>query len=248
MREQSSFEGVAANVAPESSDAPLLLLDPQLCIRGVNTAYLRATLRDRAALIGEYLFDAFPDDPADAEARGTYKLSLSLETVMSTGRTHNMWVQRYDIEDPAAPGTFIPKVWSPRNTPVFDHGELVGVVHRVDEVIELHAALSAMADAIAADDALDPAEQLHTLAAFAASLPADRERQRALAAENEQLRRALASRDIIGQAKGILMEQYGIDADAAFGLLVRLSQESNTRLVEIARRLVELDHPPPPAA
>ncbi|OBK21941.1 response regulator receiver protein [Mycobacterium asiaticum] len=51
---------------------------------------------------------------------------------------------------------------------------------------------------------------------------------------------ALASRDIIGQAKGMLMHQFDIDAVRAFELLKRLSQESNTPLVNIARAVVEL--------
>ncbi len=54
----------------------------------------------------------------------------------------------------------------------------------------------------------------------------------------QQFRSALASRDIIGQAKGVLMERFAIDAVAAFDLLRRLSQESNTRLADIAERLL----------
>ncbi|WP_428994931.1 GAF and ANTAR domain-containing protein [Mycolicibacterium chubuense] len=54
----------------------------------------------------------------------------------------------------------------------------------------------------------------------------------------EQFRSALATRDVIGQAKGILMERFDIDAFAAFDLLRRLSQESNTKLVDIAERIV----------
>jgi AmiR/NasT family two-component response regulator len=64
-----------------------------------------------------------------------------------------------------------------------------------------------------------------------------------MARENEQLRRAVESRDIIGQAKGMLMERFDVDAAGAFGLLVKLSQESNTRLAHVAQKLVELDHP-----
>lgn len=55
---------------------------------------------------------------------------------------------------------------------------------------------------------------------------------------DEQFRSALASRDIIGQAKGLLMERFGIDALQAFELLKRLSQTSNTPLAEVAQRLV----------
>ncbi|BBY28187.1 ANTAR domain-containing protein [Mycolicibacterium sediminis] len=53
-----------------------------------------------------------------------------------------------------------------------------------------------------------------------------------------QFRSALASRDVIGQAKGMIMERFDVDALHAFELLKRLSQESNTRLVDVAAELV----------
>ncbi|MDG4667974.1 GAF and ANTAR domain-containing protein [Mycobacterium sp. 236(2023)] len=49
---------------------------------------------------------------------------------------------------------------------------------------------------------------------------------------------ALSSRDVIGQAKGIIMERFRVNSTAAFSLLTRLSQESNTKIVDIARDLV----------
>ena len=54
-----------------------------------------------------------------------------------------------------------------------------------------------------------------------------------------QLRNAIASRDIIGQAKGILMNRRGISADEAFELLRRTSQDLNVRLAEIARTIAD---------
>ena len=54
---------------------------------------------------------------------------------------------------------------------------------------------------------------------------------------------AVQSRDIIGQAKGMIMERFDIDAGHAFELLKRLSQNSNMPLAVVARRLVESDHP-----
>jgi GAF domain-containing protein len=57
------------------------------------------------------------------------------------------------------------------------------------------------------------------------------------ARHREQLATALAGRDLIGQAKGILMERHGIDEDAAFAMLVRASQLSNTPLRQVAERL-----------
>jgi transcriptional regulator with GAF, ATPase, and Fis domain len=56
---------------------------------------------------------------------------------------------------------------------------------------------------------------------------------------DEQFRSALASRDIIGQAKGMIMERFKVDAVQAFELLKRLSQGSNTQLAVVARQLVE---------
>lgn len=59
----------------------------------------------------------------------------------------------------------------------------------------------------------------------------------------EQFMAALATRDIIGQAKGIIMERYSCDAEHAFDLLKRLSQETNNPLRDLARQLVETDRP-----
>lgn len=58
----------------------------------------------------------------------------------------------------------------------------------------------------------------------------------------DQFRSALASRDIIGQAKGVIMERFDLDAVEAFELLTRLSQQSNTRVVDIAAALIDSEH------
>jgi hypothetical protein len=51
--------------------------------------------------------------------------------------------------------------------------------------------------------------------------------------------RALASRTLIGQAVGIVMERYGIDDRHAFNFLSRLSQDSNVKLRDLAACVVE---------
>ena len=53
-----------------------------------------------------------------------------------------------------------------------------------------------------------------------------------------QLAQALVSRDLIGQAKGILMERYKISGERAFLVLTRVSQSSNRRLHDVADELV----------
>jgi GAF domain-containing protein len=57
--------------------------------------------------------------------------------------------------------------------------------------------------------------------------------------EGEQLKSALSSRDRIGQAKGIIMQRYKVDDVQAFELMRRLSQDSNTRLVDIAQQVID---------
>ena len=59
-----------------------------------------------------------------------------------------------------------------------------------------------------------------------------------------QLWSAVASRDTIGQAKGMLMERFHLDAERAFAMLVKLSQTSNTRVADVAARIVELGPDP----
>jgi GAF domain-containing protein len=55
----------------------------------------------------------------------------------------------------------------------------------------------------------------------------------------QQLQSAVASRDTIGQAKGIIMERFNVDAVRAFDLLRKLSQADNTPLTVIAQRVID---------
>jgi AmiR/NasT family two-component response regulator len=54
-----------------------------------------------------------------------------------------------------------------------------------------------------------------------------------------QLHTALGNRDLIGQAKAILMERHRMTADAAFGYLSQASQDVNMKLTAVAQHLVE---------
>lgn len=59
------------------------------------------------------------------------------------------------------------------------------------------------------------------------------------AALNGQLLDALETRDLIGQAKGILMAREACDAETAFDILRRASQRSNRKLRDLAADLIE---------
>ena len=63
----------------------------------------------------------------------------------------------------------------------------------------------------------------------------------ALAASNNDanLRRAIDTRHVIGQAQGILMVKYGLDDVRAFAVLRRLSQDGNIKLRQVAQQIVD---------
>lgn len=54
-----------------------------------------------------------------------------------------------------------------------------------------------------------------------------------------QLREATASRALVDQAKGILMEALGCTADEAFGRMREISQQHSIKVTEVARRVIE---------
>jgi GAF domain-containing protein len=55
----------------------------------------------------------------------------------------------------------------------------------------------------------------------------------------QNLEAALQSRAVIDQAKGILMERFKITPDEAFRALIRVSQDGNTKLRDVAQRFVD---------
>ncbi len=65
--------------------------------------------------------------------------------------------------------------------------------------------------------------------------PVEQARQDQITAE---LARISESRSEIDQAKGMLMMVYRLDADAAFELLKRCSQQSNVKLYDLAKQVV----------
>lgn len=60
-----------------------------------------------------------------------------------------------------------------------------------------------------------------------------------VARRDENLEIALDSRSVIGQATGLLMERYGIDAVRAFAVLKRTSSVRNVKLHRIASELIQ---------
>ena len=221
MSSVALLDMVGSRPAFQAARAPYLVLDTHLRIHAANAAYTAATFTTEADLAGAYIFDAFPDNPADPDADGTTKLSASLERVLRSGHRHHMGIQRYDVPDADHGGRFVKKVWSPLNVPLRDaDGRLVGVLHHVEDITDL--------DGLLDGDTSDPPNP------DAADYP-----DHTLVAENRHLRSALRTRGIIEQAKGILIAQRGCTPDEAFTLLVGLSQDTNTKLHVVAQTLVD---------
>ncbi|MFE0514070.1 SpoIIE family protein phosphatase [Streptomyces sp. NPDC058964] len=164
-----------------ATPSPYLVVGPDLEILDVNSAYCRATGRTREDLIGQYLFDAFPDNPADPNADGVRNLSASLHRVLRSKQPDTMAVQKYDIPVSGHPGTFEERWWSPINTPVLGRDEQVAwIIHRVEDVTEFVLSRTARAQ---------PGQALGQQEAMEAELYA---RARELQLVNEQLRKAHA--------------------------------------------------------
>ncbi|WP_426061488.1 PAS domain-containing protein [Hymenobacter sp. B1770] len=112
-----------------------LLLSPEFVILGASDDYLAATLADRATLVGQNLFDAFPDNPETPEANGGANIRASLETARATKQPHEPPLQHHDVPDPDRPGHFVERHWKPRHTPVLDAaGQVQYLIQSVQDI------------------------------------------------------------------------------------------------------------------
>lgn len=90
-------------------------------------------------------------------------------------------------------------------------------------------ALNLSSEKVSAFD--DESEHIGILFAAHASVAMSNER------DQHDLRAAVRTREVIGQAQGVLMERFKLPATAAFRLLVRASQDTNRKLYDIADEL-----------
>ncbi|MFR9798612.1 PP2C family protein-serine/threonine phosphatase [Streptomyces sp. MS06] len=163
-----------------ATPSPYLVLGPDLVIVEVNRAYLEATGRTRDDLLGRYVFDAFPDNPADPEADGVRNLDASLHRVLLTREPDTMALQKYDIPVAGRPEAFEERWWSPINTPILaPDGTVERIIHRVEDVTAFVQSR--------ASGSRPPTGRLSEREALEAELYA---RARELQRLNEELRRA----------------------------------------------------------
>jgi len=115
--------------------SPCMVLGPDLVLVDVNEAACRGTGRTREDLLGRYLFDAFPDNPADPDADGVRNLHASLHWVLRSKQPDTMAPMKYDIPVADRPGVFEERWWSAINTPVLGpDGQVAWILHRGEDV------------------------------------------------------------------------------------------------------------------
>ncbi|MBC6698733.1 PAS domain-containing protein [Hymenobacter puniceus] len=112
-----------------------LLLSPDWVILGASDDYLAATLTQRDTIVGQFIFEAFPDNPQTPEANAVANVRASLQQVMATKRPHEMAPQHYDVPDRTQPGQFVERYWQPRHTPVLDaQGQVQFIIQSVQDI------------------------------------------------------------------------------------------------------------------
>jgi hypothetical protein len=216
----------------QASDAPCLIVDRNLIIRGVNAAYQSATMHGKDELHDRYLFDAFPDNPHDPAADGVAKLGASLERVLRARRRDRMLPQRYDIPHPRDRDRFVTKVWLPVNSPIVEGDQVIGVVHHVEDITDLDANHSRSEVVLTHSQRAD-------IRGLVQALTDTRDVLRAAQHQVEMLQIALETNRDIGAAIGILMYEHKIDREAAWNLLRAVSQQTNHKVRDVALKVIE---------
>ena len=114
--------------------SPYMVLDRELRYVEVNQAYVETLGRDRDALLGQLIFEMFPD-PGESGRR----LRASFARVFQTGQPDTMALISYAIERPASEGGGMQmRYWSAVHTPLFgDDGQVAFIVQNTVDVTEL---------------------------------------------------------------------------------------------------------------
>jgi hypothetical protein len=122
----------------DATPVPYLVLTPDFTMVAANEARLHATMTTRDQILGQNLFDVFPDNPADPGATGVANLRASLMRVLQFRRPDAMPIQKYDIpKDGAVDGQFEVRYWKPLNSPVLNAaGDVIFIIHTVEDVTE----------------------------------------------------------------------------------------------------------------
>ncbi|MEH2091808.1 PAS domain S-box protein [Nostoc sp.] len=122
----------------ESIPGLYIVYSLDLIIVAGSDAYFQTTKTKREEVVGQHLFEVFPDNPDDPNATGVQNLRASLESVLKHRQPHTIAMQKYDIPRPESEGGgFEERYWTLTNSPVFDeNGEMTHIIHQAEAVTD----------------------------------------------------------------------------------------------------------------
>lgn len=223
----------------EATSSAYSLMDPEYVIIDVNPAFADLVGVSAVDLVGRQAFEVFAESPSQSGQEPARVMRESLDHVKRTGQRDSMLLHRFDIPDPARPGAFLERYWSPVNSPVLDdEGRVVALLQEVHDVTEHREDLIRLLDYLSADPDASDADRNQRFAEYSAATMVTSGLYRSARQEVEQLQEAMRSRAGIEQAKGILMAQYHCTGDEAFLRLQKMSNDTNVRLKDVATAII----------
>jgi hypothetical protein len=230
----------------EATASAYSLMDPDYVILAVNPAFADLVGMSAADLVGRQAFEVFAESPSQSEQEPARVMRDSLERVKRTGQRDSMLLHRFDIPDPARPGAFLERYWSPVNNPVLDdEGRVVALLQEVHDVTEHRDDLVRLLGYLSADPDASDADRDQRFTEYSAATMVTSSLYRSARREVEQLQEAMSSRAGIEQAKGILMGRHHCTSAEAFLRLQKMSNDTNVRLTDVAAAIVYQVTAPP---
>lgn len=104
---------------------------PTYTIVAVSNAFLDLTGTERDAIVGESVFDAFPENPKDPDTTDLHRVESAFERAIEEKEPVTTPLLRYDI--PQSEG-FEERYWMPKTLPVVEEGRVDYIIHRVEDM------------------------------------------------------------------------------------------------------------------
>jgi PAS domain S-box-containing protein len=120
------------------SPAACMVMATDFTIVAVTDAHLEATNAVRENIVGRDIFDAFPENPDQADGDGVSNVRASMLRVLQTRQLDVMPIQRYDVPVAGRPEDgFVVRYWKPMHYPVLDsEGEVTHIIQHVENVTQ----------------------------------------------------------------------------------------------------------------
>ena len=108
---------------------------PHYTILAISDELLASTSRERTAVVGKSVFEAYPENPQASTSTGPSNFRLSLQNAVHAKKPDQMPLVRYDVQN--GEGVFEARYWSASSKPVLDHqGEVLYIIHATRDVTE----------------------------------------------------------------------------------------------------------------